>query len=160
LSISGQAGGFPTTLSRYVFVCSTATAATATRINITFTQGWWYAIIYTSIEDLNGPNILQAVLRIRDVIQDPGSGINLFRIPDPGVKKAPNPGSRIRNTACKAIFLIISFEDPGCLSQVPDPKIFHPIQCCGSRSGVLFHLCIQQSLLLLFMDPGSDIRDG
>jgi hypothetical protein len=25
-------------------------------------------------------------------IRDPGSGINLFRIPDPGVKKAPNPG--------------------------------------------------------------------
>jgi hypothetical protein len=31
---------------------------------------------------------------------DPGSGKNLFRIPDPGVKKAPDPGSRIqiRNT--------------------------------------------------------------
>jgi hypothetical protein len=25
-------------------------------------------------------------------IQDPGSGKNLFRIPDPGVKKAPDPG--------------------------------------------------------------------
>jgi hypothetical protein len=25
---------------------------------------------------------------------DPGSGKNLFRIPDPGVKKAPDPGSR------------------------------------------------------------------
>ncbi len=32
-------------------------------------------------------------------IRDPGSGINLFRIPDPGVKKAPDPRSRIRNTA-------------------------------------------------------------
>jgi hypothetical protein len=31
------------------------------------------------------------VLRIRDVY--PGSGKNLFRIPDPGVKKAPDPGS-------------------------------------------------------------------
>jgi hypothetical protein len=32
-------------------------------------------------------------------IQDPGSGKNLFRIPDPGVKKAPDPGSAtlIRN---------------------------------------------------------------
>ncbi len=28
-------------------------------------------------------------------IWDPGSGKNLFRIPDPGVKKAPDPGSRI-----------------------------------------------------------------
>jgi hypothetical protein len=28
-------------------------------------------------------------------IQDPGFGKNLFRIPDPGVKKAPDLGSRI-----------------------------------------------------------------
>jgi hypothetical protein len=28
-------------------------------------------------------------------IRDPGSGKNLFRISDPGVKKAPDPGSRI-----------------------------------------------------------------
>jgi hypothetical protein len=26
-------------------------------------------------------------------IRDPGSGKNLFRIPDPGVKKAPDPGN-------------------------------------------------------------------
>jgi hypothetical protein len=26
-------------------------------------------------------------------VRDPGSGKNLFRIPDPGVKKAPDPGS-------------------------------------------------------------------
>jgi hypothetical protein len=26
-------------------------------------------------------------------IRDPGSGKNLFRIPDPGVQKAPDPGS-------------------------------------------------------------------
>jgi hypothetical protein len=26
-------------------------------------------------------------------IRDPGSGKNLFRTPDPGVKKAPDPGS-------------------------------------------------------------------
>jgi len=32
-------------------------------------------------------------------IQDPGSGKNLFQIPDPGVKKAPDPWIRIRNTA-------------------------------------------------------------
>jgi hypothetical protein len=36
-------------------------------------------------------------------IRDPGSGKNLFRIPDPGSRgqKAPDPGSRIRirNTA-------------------------------------------------------------
>jgi hypothetical protein len=34
---------------------------------------------------------------------DPGSGKTLFWILDPGVKKAPDSGSRIRirNTACK-----------------------------------------------------------
>jgi hypothetical protein len=29
-------------------------------------------------------------------VWDPGSGKNLFRIPDPGVEKAPDPVSRIR----------------------------------------------------------------
>jgi hypothetical protein len=29
----------------------------------------------------------------RSGIRDPGSGKNLFWIPDPGVKKAPDPGS-------------------------------------------------------------------
>jgi hypothetical protein len=42
-------------------------------------------------------------------IWDPGSGKNLFRIPDPGVKTAPDPGSqipdRIRNTAYKQVIL-------------------------------------------------------
>ncbi len=43
----------------------------------------------------------------RSGIRDPGSGKNLFRIPDPGVKKAPDPGSwiRIRNTAYICFFL-------------------------------------------------------
>ncbi len=38
-------------------------------------------------------------------IRDPEK--NLFRIPDPGVKKAPDPGSRIRNTAylCREPFV-------------------------------------------------------
>ena len=36
-------------------------------------------------------------------IRDPGSGKNLFWIPDPGVKKAQDPGFRIqsRNTGCE-----------------------------------------------------------
>jgi hypothetical protein len=32
-------------------------------------------------------------------IRDPGSGKNLFRIPDPGVKKGTGSQIRIRNTA-------------------------------------------------------------
>jgi hypothetical protein len=54
-----------------------------------------------------------SVLRIRDPrygirdpgsgIRDPGSGKNLLRILDPGVKKAPDPESRIPDP--KLIFL-------------------------------------------------------
>jgi hypothetical protein len=41
-------------------------------------------------------------------IQDPGSGKNLSRIPDAGVKKAPDPGSRIwiRNTGSMWLFVL------------------------------------------------------
>jgi len=37
------------------------------------------------------PKIVTKLSKIR--VWDPGSGKNLFRIPDPGVKKAPDPGS-------------------------------------------------------------------
>ncbi len=42
-------------------------------------------------------------------IRDPGSEKNLFRIPDPGAKKALDPGSRIRirNTEIGKHFYII-----------------------------------------------------
>jgi hypothetical protein len=42
-------------------------------------------------------------------VWDPGSGKNVFRIPDPWVKKALDPGSRIRirNTAILLRFLVI-----------------------------------------------------
>jgi len=33
-------------------------------------------------------------------IRDPGSGKNPFRIPDPGVKKAPDPGSGSATLVC------------------------------------------------------------
>jgi hypothetical protein len=33
-------------------------------------------------------------------IRDPGSGKNLFRIPDPGIKKAPDPGSGSTTLLC------------------------------------------------------------
>ncbi len=41
-------------------------------------------------------------------IRDPGSGKNLFWIPDPGVKKAPDPESRIRILALNTGNLYIS----------------------------------------------------
>ncbi len=37
-------------------------------------------------------------------IRDPGSGKNLFRIPDPGVKKAPDPGSGSATLVCIVLF--------------------------------------------------------
>jgi hypothetical protein len=45
-------------------------------------------------------------------IRDPGSGKTLFRIPDPGVKKALDPGSRIRirNTVCDNLPSHVSLE--------------------------------------------------
>jgi hypothetical protein len=59
-------------------------------------------------------------------IRDPGSGKNLFRIPDPGVKKAPDPVSWIRNTE-EQRSAVDSKTDPGCLSRILDPnKYFHP----------------------------------
>jgi hypothetical protein len=40
-------------------------------------------------------------------IQDPRSGKNLFRIPDPGVKKAPDPGSGSATLLkCKVYFTL------------------------------------------------------
>jgi hypothetical protein len=48
-------------------------------------------------------------------IPDPDADFLPSRIPDPGVKKAPNPGSRIRNTGYRATF---SRRRPA----LPDPK--------------------------------------
>jgi hypothetical protein len=45
-------------------------------------------------------------------IRDPGYGKNLFRIPDPGVKKAPDPGSGIGKK---------SYSDPGTGSGMNNP---------------------------------------
>jgi hypothetical protein len=39
-------------------------------------------------------------------VWDPGSGKNLFRIPDPGVKKASDPGSGSATLYCSVIFII------------------------------------------------------
>ncbi len=52
-------------------------------------------------------------------IRDPGSGKNLFRIPDPGVRKAPDPGSG-------SATLIAN--NPKI--SVPDPLIADPDQGC------------------------------
>ena len=57
-------------------------------------------------------------------IRDPRSGKNPFRIPDPGIKKAPDPGYRIRNTVTKFLKL---------LYPVLENKMEMKMRCCGSR---------------------------
>jgi len=47
-------------------------------------------------------------------IRDLGSGKNLFRIPDPGVKKAPDPGSR----SATLLLMIGTAHIRPCLEQV------------------------------------------
>jgi hypothetical protein len=47
-------------------------------------------------------------------IRDPGSGKNLFRIPDLGVKKALDPGSGSA-----------TLEDVCCATRVADPHSYH-----------------------------------
>jgi hypothetical protein len=56
-------------------------------------------------------------------IRDPRSGKNLFRIPDPGVKKAPDPGS---GSATLVIFNnngIGTFSESGQISNYVDSRI-------------------------------------
>jgi hypothetical protein len=47
---------------------------------------------YRTFYQKNGQKALQNMV-LGSGIRDPGSGKNPFRIPDPGVKKAPDPGS-------------------------------------------------------------------
>ncbi len=52
--------------------------------------------IWANFQKLFYPKNTQYTLKYMGLgsgIRDPGSGKNLFRIPDPGVKKAPDPGS-------------------------------------------------------------------
>ncbi len=58
-------------------------------------------------------------------IRDPGSGKNLFRIPDPGVQKHPDPGSGSATLVAdpgSGAFFYPWILDPGWVeSQHPDP---------------------------------------
>ncbi len=46
-------------------------------------------------------------------IRDPGSGKNLFRIPDPEVKKAPDPGSGSATLLHIILYLIVDLPEGG-----------------------------------------------
>jgi hypothetical protein len=56
-------------------------------------------------------------------IRDPGSGKNLFRIPDPGVKNAPDPGSRSATLGSGA-FLRFTMHGGKLFSQVNPSQKF------------------------------------
>ncbi len=53
-------------------------------------------------------------------VTDPGSGKHLFRIPDPGVEKAPDPGSATLHSIDKTV----SNADPD--PNPPDPHVIGP----------------------------------
>jgi hypothetical protein len=65
-------------------------------------------------------------------IRDPGSGKNLFRIPDPGVKKAPDPGSGSATLPTTPFSLVLSKEYFDCP---------HFIKKSGERGGSTLVLC-------------------
>jgi hypothetical protein len=56
-------------------------------------------------------------------IRDPGSGKNLFRIPDPGVKKAPDPGSGSATLEKSATYYSSSHMFLGLPDPNPDPLV-------------------------------------
>jgi hypothetical protein len=72
-------------------------------------------------------------------IRDPRSGKNLFRIPDPGVKKTPDPGSR------SATLVIGTDEDPA-----PDPDLSSESR---AGSGSVGRYVVGMFLDLLDPDP-------
>jgi hypothetical protein len=58
-----------------------------------------------------------------------GSKIRIFpsRIPDPGVKKAPAPGSGSATLIGRILEYVVTnavFADSGCLSRIPNPDIY------------------------------------
>jgi hypothetical protein len=97
---------------------------------------------------------LSKIWVLGSVIGDPGSGKNLFQIPDPGVKKAPDPVSRIRIriTEKKVVrsgsgknFPLppaqkcsesdrVQIHDTGLLFNIPNSKLVWSISRSGSES--------------------------
>ena len=82
-------------------------------------------------------------------IRDPGSGKNPFRIPDPEVKKAPDPGSwiRIRNTAINSqscinqsfsVFYACWWKDPELEPEPCKPKTYGSTEHWAKHFGLLF----------------------
>jgi hypothetical protein len=101
----------------------------------------------------------------RSGIQDPGSGKKLFRIPDPGVKKAPDPGSA---TLLGAVPLVLQAknrqENISCLRLqacvfLPDVQVVQPSKrgCLHSADKTAPPIPSRPSLLLLLHLYGSKL---
>jgi hypothetical protein len=76
-------------------------------------------------------------------IADPRSGFFPSRIPDPGVKKAPAPGSGSATLIGRMLEYVVTnavFADSGCLSRIPNPdnypsRILDPVSNSSSKRG-------------------------
>jgi hypothetical protein len=75
--------------------------------------------------DLFTSKIVTKISKIK--VWDPGSGKNLFRIPDPGVKKAPDPGSGSATLPVILIHLDEPKPSPGYMRIPPSPLCPMPI---------------------------------
>jgi hypothetical protein len=87
-------------------------------------------------------------------IWDPGSGKNLFRIPDPGVKKAPDPGSGSATLNFRHDGIIISttancFPIP-CLTQFIVNKPFKPTSTIKKKTAPRSFLSPKRHFMLDF----------
>jgi hypothetical protein len=103
-------------------------------------------------------------IRIRDPVPfwplDPGSGIGFFRIPDLG-SRIPNPYFRelSDNFLGKQFYNSLKIGSNYFLQHFKNKIIFNFVKFVATKNGIktnFFH----PSLLLLFLDPRSGIRDG
>ncbi len=77
-----------------IFVIPFYLASNVTKLNIILVLKFWrkkFGPIFWRIIELFTQKIVTKLSKIW--VRDPGSEKNLFRIPDPGVKMAPDPGS-------------------------------------------------------------------
>ncbi len=97
-------------------------------------------------------------------IRDPRSGKILFRIPDPGVKRAPDPGSliRIRNTAYeynKCLSMQMPYAYKCCVKKHEESKKYDHFLLLQHCEKSLFVLASRQKIPVLGTEnPAVDTR--
>ncbi len=104
-----------------------------------------------------------AVLRIRDPVPfwplDPGSGIGFFRIPDRS--RIPNPDfwELSDNFLGKKFYNSLIIGPNFFLQHFKTKTMYSFVKFVATLKGMTSNF-FYPSLLLLFLDPGSEIRDG